>query len=76
MRRYYPAFDIWQIPPYMRGNIQPGQWVYAGDRSNMGRFLGSNGRTDVVAWHGNMRAHKGRINSYLRSLRDYALSLH
>jgi len=31
MRRLYvPAFDIWTVPGYLRGLIQPGQWVTAG----------------------------------------------
>lgn len=69
-RTFAPAFDIWSVPSYLRKHIQPGQWVYAGDRSNMGQYLGqSKGGADVVAWKGNFRA--GKKNAYIKALRAY-----
>jgi hypothetical protein len=56
--------------------LQPGQWVYAGDRSAMGRFLGvKRSGTVVVAWLGNERS-KGSYSArleYIRNLRNFAL---
>lgn len=68
MAKFVPAFDIWQVPDYLRPHIQPGQWVYAGDRSHLGRFYGASMRTCVVAWQGNA---KGRGKAYQRALSDY-----
>ena len=69
MAKFVPAFDIWQVPDYLRPHIQPGQWVYAGDRSHFGRFYGASMRTCVVAWQGNA---KGRGKAYQRAYSDYA----
>lgn len=71
MARFVSPFDIWQVPDYIRPHIQPGQWVYAGDRTNVGMFLGATARTAVVAWRRNINAHADR-NGYLRTLRQYA----
>jgi hypothetical protein len=70
-RTYAKAFDLWQVPDYLRAHIQPGQWVYAGDRSTMGVWLGMRpSGVSVVAWLGNGR----RIGwqSYRRTLLTYA----
>jgi hypothetical protein len=36
--KYIQAFDIWNIPNELIKYIQPGQWVYAGDKDNKGIF--------------------------------------
>lgn len=69
MAKFVSAFDIWQVPDYLRPHIQPGQWVYAGDKSSMGRFWGATNRTAVVAWQGNA---KRRYHAYQKATRDYA----
>ena len=72
MAKFVPAFDIWQVPDYLRPHIQPGQWVYAGERSHLGRFYGASMRTCVVAWQGNA---KGRGKAYQRVYSDYGKSV-
>ena len=72
MAKFVSAFDIWQVPDYLRPHIQPGQWVYAGDRSHLGRFYGASTRTCVVAWQGNA---KGRVRDYQRVYSDYVRSV-
>lgn len=71
MTRYQPALDIWALDDTQRAALQPGQWVYAGERSNMGRFYGQ-GASTVVAWRGNW---KGRFREYTKALRDYGRSV-
>lgn len=76
--RFQPIFDIWGIPGPMRRHIQPGQMVYAGSPDHRGRFMGSTGQTDVVAWVKNARAHRRQpdgVNGYNRTLRNYAKGL-
>jgi len=71
--KYCRAFNIWEIPAQMIPKIQPGQWVYAGKRDTMGRFLGVKpSGSVVVGWKGNAAGHKSR-RAYYRALRDYAL---
>jgi hypothetical protein len=77
MAQFKPAFDIWKVDQEARQRIQPGQWVFAGDPSCKGRFYGSNGRVDVVAWLGNARARRrdGGVPSYFAAIRCYARGL-
>jgi hypothetical protein len=74
--KFAPSFDIWAVPVDLLKHTQPGQWVYAGDRSNKGRFLGvKRSGVVVVAWLGNIRNkgdHASRLE-YTRALRNYAL---
>lgn len=72
MAKFVSAFDIWQVPEYLRPHIQPGQWVYAGTRASLGRFYGASKRTCVVAWQGNA---KGRGRDYQRTYSDYGRSV-
>ena len=72
MAKFVSAFDIWQVPEYLRPHIQPGQWVYAGTRASLGRFYGASKYTCVVAWQGNA---KGRGRSYQKALSDYGKSV-
>jgi hypothetical protein len=53
-------------------HIQPGQWVYAGDKSNKGIFLGiKKSGTVVVAWYGNAKNAKC-FREYIKTLHTYA----
>jgi hypothetical protein len=70
--KYIQAFNIWNIPNELIKYIQPGQWVYAGDKSNKGIYQGIK-KTGiiVVAWQGNINNHKDK-KGYIKTLRDYA----
>ena len=72
MAKFVSAFDIWQVPEYLRPHIQPGQGVYAGTRASLGRFYGASKYTCVVAWQGNA---KGRGRDYQRAYSDYGRSV-
>jgi hypothetical protein len=70
--KYSQAFDIWAVPTGLYKHIQPGQWVYAGDKSNKGIFLGIKPSGVVVcAWYQNAKSRE--YKSYLKTLRQYAL---
>lgn len=75
MSRYTKALDIWQLDDTQRAVLQIGQWVYAGDRDNLGRFYGQGSASTVVAWKGNARAARkgmpGGYFGYMAALRDY-----
>jgi hypothetical protein len=73
--KFTPAFNIWSVPVDLLKHAQPGQWVYAGDKSAMGRFLGvKKTGSVVVAWLGNERGRgsKDARLDYIRTLRQYA----
>lgn len=66
--KYVPAVDIWSTPAK---SLQPGQWVYAGNRADKGIFLGVKpSGSVVVAWYNNAKNHT--FWKYVRSLRSYA----
>lgn len=70
--KFTSAFNIWEVPANLLKHVQAGQWVYAGDRSNKGRFLGVKASgTVVVAWHGNTQRQADKA-SYIKTLRAYA----
>lgn len=72
--KYIQAFNIWNIPHELIKYIQPGQWVYAGNKDNKGIYQGIK-KTGiiVVAWKGNIdNQHNKR--EYINTLRDYAKS--
>lgn len=71
MAQYTKAVDIWQLDDVQRAQLQPGQWVYAGEPDNKGRFFGQ-GRSTVVAWLGNARRD---YTGYMRALRDYGATV-
>jgi hypothetical protein len=74
--KFLPAFNVWSTPVELLAHAQPGQWVYAGDRNSMGRFLGvKKSGSVVVAWLGNERGRgsKQQRLEYVRTLRQYAL---
>lgn len=72
--KYIKSFNICNIPQELIRHIQPGQHVYAGDKSNKGIFQGikSNGII-VVAWKGNID-NKTNKRAYIERLRIYAKS--
>ncbi len=70
--KFTQAFDIWAVPHVLLKHIQPGQWVYAGNKGDKGRFLGVKASgTVVVAWHGNTKAQADKAG-YIKTLRSYA----
>jgi len=71
--QYQPAFNIWAMPYSFYKHIQPGQWVYAGTKESVGRFMGVKpSGTVVVAWLNNARNHD-KPSAYFKTLRDYAI---
>jgi hypothetical protein len=70
--KYQSIFDIWAVPVDLLKHVQAGQMVYAGDKSNKGRFLGvRKSGPVVVAWQGNIQSHSDKLG-YIKSLRNYA----
>ncbi|AHX01099.1 hypothetical protein M316_0034 [Nitrincola phage 1M3-16] len=70
--KYCKAFNIWEFPEELMCKIQPGQWVYAGNPADKGRWCGiKKSGTKVVAWRGNMQGHKDK-QAYFKSLIRYA----
>jgi hypothetical protein len=74
--KFLKAMDIQALDEAQRKRLQVGQWVYAGDKSCMGKFLGvKRCGTVVVAWQGNATRKGNKPNEYYRALRDYALAV-
>ena len=72
--RYIQAFNIWNIPNELIKYIKPGQWIYAGDKSNKGIYQGiKSSGIIVVAWKGNIDNQSNK-REYITKLRDYAKS--
>jgi hypothetical protein len=70
--RYKKSVDIWQLSDKQIKKLQVGQWVFAGDTKNIGRFLGvKKSNTVVVAWHGNASFQKS-YKGYIQTLLNYA----
>jgi hypothetical protein len=70
--KYIEAFNIWNIPNELIKYIQPGQWVYAGDKDNKGIFLGvKKSKTIVVAWKGNINNQDNK-REYIKALRQFS----
>jgi hypothetical protein len=70
--KYQAIFDIWAVPTDLLKHVQAGQMVYAGNKSNKGRFLGVRKTGSiVVAWQGNIQSHSDKLG-YIKSLRNYA----
>ena len=71
-RKFVPAINVWGATPETLSALIPGQWVYAGDRSSMGRFYGvKKSGTVVVAWLGNARKHAMQ-RDYFRTVYNFA----
>jgi hypothetical protein len=73
--KYQAPINIWNVVPASRiKDIQPGQWVYAGDKSSKGVFLGVKPSGVVVcAWYDNAKSAKS-FRGYIKTLRQYALN--
>jgi hypothetical protein len=72
--KYIEAFNICNIPVELIRYIQPGQWIYAGDKDNKGIFQGvKKSGIIVVAWKGNID-NKPNKREYIKALRDYSKS--
>ena len=72
--KYQKSMNIWNMSDSERAKLQPGQWVYAGDKSNNGIFLGIRESGSVVcAWYQNAKCAR-EYKAYIRILRDYALA--
>ena len=70
--KYTPAFNVWEVPVELLKFAQPGQWVYAGDKTTRGRFWGvKRSGTVVVSWHENAKA-SGDVRQYWLAQRNYA----
>jgi hypothetical protein len=70
--KYQTAFNVWDMPAAFYKHIQVGQWVYAGDKSNKGIFLGiKKSGSVVVAWYGNAK-NRSNYREYLKALHTYA----
>lgn len=70
--KYQSMFNVWDIPVDLLKHVQAGQMVYAGNKSNRGRFLGvRRSGSVVVAWQGNVQTHSDKLG-YIKSLRNYA----
>jgi hypothetical protein len=73
MARFQPALDVWQLSEGQRARLMPGQWIYAGTRDHIGRYLGQkSGGVDVVAWHKRASGFPGGYRDYVKRLRQYA----
>ena len=72
--KFLKAMDIQALDEAQRKRLQVGQWVYAGNKSCMGKFLGvKRCGTVVVAWQGNAkRRGAGSVTSYWHDLLQYA----
>ncbi len=71
--KYQKSINIWNVVPISRiKDIQPGQWVYAGNRENKGVFLGVRDNGVVVcAWYHNAK-NSNDFRGYVKTLRQYA----
>jgi len=70
--KFTKAINIWSLSKDQMKTLKPGQWVYAGDRSNLGRFYGVRSFSDtvVVAWKEN--AKNNDYFNYCNTLYTYA----
>jgi len=71
--KYQQPINIWNVVPAARiKDIQPGQWVYAGDKADKGIFLGVRSTGVIVcAWYRNAK-NSHDFKGYVKSLRQYA----
>jgi hypothetical protein len=75
MARYQKALDIWPLSPEERAGLAIGQWVFAGEPENKGRFYGEGRASTVVAWLGNAKGKRGNYRAYMAAIRDYGRSV-
>jgi hypothetical protein len=70
--QYSKPVDIWQLSDKQIKQLQVGQWIFAGNSKNIGRFLGvKKSNTVVVAWQGNASFQKS-YSDYIQILLNYA----
>ena len=69
--KFTKAKDIWAMTKEQMEKLPRGQWVYAGEKTSLGRFCGirSTGIV-VVAWKNN--AKNNDYFQYCKSLNNYA----
>ena len=73
--QYTAPKDIWSMTQEQMRKLQPGQWIYAGERDHKGQFLGvKTNDVVVVAWYGNA-SRRDSYRDYIRSLRRFALGI-
>lgn len=66
--------NIWNMKPDEIGKLQPGQWVYAGNKENKGIYLGlKKSGSVVVAWYANAKSRMS-YRQYINALRHYAIN--
>lgn len=67
--KYIASFNIWEMPVELLAHVQPGQWIYAGDKGTKGRFLGVTATGNVVvAW----KYNKAQISALRVYAKNYA----
>ena len=73
MARYTKAVNVWALSQAELAQLQPGQWVYAGDPSNKGIWCGlrASSGTAVAAWCGNIQGRPDP-SKYITDLIAYA----
>ncbi len=70
--KYSTAINIWNVKQNDLSKLQVGQWVYAGDKTDKGIFLGVKPSGSVVcAWYRNAQ-NSGDFKNYVKTLRTYA----
>lgn len=70
--KYRKAVNIWNLSEAERAQLQPGQWVYAGNPEDKGIWCGQRpSGSGVVAWHANSK-NRGSYWGYVQTLRSYA----
>lgn len=71
--KFSKAVNLWALQDSQVKALQAGQWVYGGEPSNKGRYLGTKpSGTVIVAWQGNTNQQASKAG-YIKSLRAYAL---
>jgi hypothetical protein len=71
--QYTKPLNIWSMSQQQIHQMQPGQWVYAGNPADRGQFLGVKpSGSVVVAWRNNAANHGKNRLAYIRNLRQYA----
>ncbi|MEQ1915399.1 MAG: hypothetical protein ABL856_01595 [Gallionella sp.] len=75
MSKFSASLDIWALDEKQVAALRVGQWVFAGDKTNRGLFLGvKKSGSVVVAWLHNAKNSSCGYNTYVRNLRQYAIN--
>jgi len=71
--KFTKAKNIWQMTKDEMAKLPKGQWVYAGEKSSLGRFYGvRKSGVVVVAWKDN--AKNNDYFDYCKKLYQYSLN--